>query len=62
MSLERHQREFMDAVLAQAEPADSRLAIYHRSARANRAGALAAAYPVVKRLVGEAFFAEAAAR
>jgi hypothetical protein len=62
VSLERQQREFLDAVLAPEEPADARLAIYHRGARANREAALAAAYPVVRRLVGEAFFAEAAAR
>lgn len=62
MSLERQQREFLEAVLARESPRDARLAIYHGSARANRAGALAAAYPVVKRLVGPAFFDEAAGR
>jgi hypothetical protein len=61
VSLERQQREFIDAVLARDTPADDRLAIYHRSALANRRGALAAAYPVVARLVGGAFFDEAAA-
>jgi hypothetical protein len=62
MSLERQQREFLDLLLAREAPGDARLAIYHRSTRANRGGALAAAYPVVKRLVGPAFFDEAAAR
>jgi hypothetical protein len=62
VSLERQQREFIEAVLARDTPADERLAIYHRSALANRRGALAAAYPVVARLVGESFFGEAAAR
>jgi hypothetical protein len=62
VSLGRQQREFLDAVLAEKEPGDPRLAIYHRSARANRVAALAAAYPVVRRLVGQAFFDEAAAR
>jgi hypothetical protein len=60
--LARLQRDFLEAVLAPEAPADARLAVYHRSVRANRVGALAAAYPVVQRLVGEAFFGEAAAR
>jgi hypothetical protein len=62
VSLESLQRDFLAAVLAAAEPADARLAVYHRGARANRGGALALAYPVVARLVGDSFFAEAAAR
>jgi len=62
MSLEKLQRDFLGAILAAQEPADARLAVYHRGARANRGGALAQAYPVVARLVGDAFFAEAAAR
>lgn len=37
-------------------------AIYRRGVAAHAAGALAAAYPVVRRLVGEAFFAEAVRR
>jgi hypothetical protein len=46
------------------EPAQaaSRLAIYQRSVMHNLCGALAAAFPVVRRLVGEAFFLEAATR
>jgi hypothetical protein len=39
-----------------------RLAIYRRGIEANRCGALRAAYPVVARLVGDAFFGEAARR
>ena len=62
MSLERQQRDFLDAVLARDAPLDARVAIYHRSALGNRTGALAAAYPVVGRLVGPAFFDEAATR
>ena len=42
--------------------AASRLAIYRRSVLHNLCGALAGAYPVVRRLVGEAFFDEAGAR
>ena len=37
-----------------------RLGIYRRAVEANRRGALRSAYPVVARLVGEGFFAEAA--
>jgi hypothetical protein len=62
MSLARLQREFLEAILAAPEPADARLAVYHRGARANHEAALAAAYPVVRRLVGGPFFSEAAAR
>ena len=43
-------------MLRAGEPAAGGLAIYHRAVRANRHGALCAAYPVVRRLVGEAFF------
>jgi hypothetical protein len=39
-----------------------RLAIYRRAVTANLVGALRAAYPVVVRLVGDAFFFEAAKR
>jgi hypothetical protein len=39
-----------------------RLAIYRRAVLHNLCGALAGAYPVVRRLVGEAFFLEAAIR
>ena len=62
MSLAHDQAEFLDAVLGAQEPADAGLAVYHRNALASRLSALAAAYPVVRRLVGAAFFEEAAAR
>jgi hypothetical protein len=62
MSLARLQQDFLDAILAQEEPADPRLALYHRGARGAWRGALEASYPVVRRLVGEAWFGEAAAR
>lgn len=54
------QREFM-AVVEGAMPCSPGHAVYRRSVLENRIGALAAAYPVVRRLVGEAFFREAAA-
>lgn len=38
----------------------ARLAVYRRAIAANRNGALLSAYPVVARIVGDAFFAEAA--
>lgn len=57
------QRRFVDRLFADdAADADPRFAIYRRGAMANLRGALAAAYPVVLRLVGQAFFGEAAAR
>lgn len=56
------QAEFLAAVLGASEPADPGLAAYRRSILGARSGALAAAHPVTQRLVGEAFFAEAARR
>ena len=56
------QREFLDALLGEAEPRDARVAIYRRAVFANWHGALASAYPVARRLVGESFFREAATR
>lgn len=50
------QREFIEALYAEAPPADPRLAIHHGNARANWRAALAVAYPTVRRLVGDAFF------
>ena len=50
------QRRFIEALYDEAPPPDPRLAIYHRNARANWRGALSAAYPTVRRLVGAAFF------
>ena len=71
-ALARLQAEFAAALVAEGDPgfasrlsgepslALRRLAIYRRAVEANRRGALRSAYPVVARLVGEAFFAEAA--
>jgi hypothetical protein len=56
------QRDFLDAVLAASEPADPGMATYRRNVIGARSGALAASHPVTQRLVGEAFFAEAARR
>lgn len=54
------QERFLAQVLETHAPGDTRLAVYHRTALAARVGALAATYPVLRRLVGEAFFGEAA--
>ena len=56
------QRDFLRELLDEGGELPPRLEVYRRSVRANQAGALAATYPVVKRLVGDAFFAEAARR
>jgi len=56
------QREFLAALFARAEPRDPGLAVYRRTVLANLGGALAGAFPVVRRLVGDAFFSEAARR
>ena len=56
------QREFMAALFAPGEPADAGVAVYRRNVLANLGGALASTYPVIRRLVGEAFFDEAARR
>jgi len=53
------QREFLADLYGEA-PLAVRAAIYRRNLLANLRDALGAAYPVVRRLVGEAFFAEAA--
>jgi len=55
------QRAFLAEVLADG-PCSGGVAVYRRGVIENQHGALAAAYPVVQRLVGEAFFREAAAR
>lgn len=60
-ALAQLQRRFMDELLGDG-PCDAGMRVYRRNLRANHEQALAAAYPVVKRLVGDAFFAEAAAR
>ena len=56
------QRDFMRALLDDAQPAAPGIEVYRESVRATHAAALAATYPVVRRLVGDAFFAEAARR
>jgi hypothetical protein len=56
------QRAFLAGLYDADEPRDRRARIYRRNVLANLHDALAAAYPVVRRLVGEAFFREAAER
>lgn len=60
MSLARIQGEFLDAVLGTTPPRDAGLAVHYRNALGARLDAIAAAHPVARRLVGEAFFGEAA--
>lgn len=55
------QRDFIGAIFDEG-PVDARTEIYRRGVLANLRGALAAAYPVVLRLVGASFFDEAARR
>jgi hypothetical protein len=55
------QREFMRAVFSTGEAAAG-LQVYRASVMANFAAALAATYPVVRRLVGDEFFAAMANR
>lgn len=50
------QRDFIEALYAADPPADPCLAIHHGNARAHWRGALAAACPTVRRLVGGVFF------
>ena len=61
MALAARQRAMMEALFGETEPAPP-VAVYRRNVLANLGGALAAAYPVVARLVGPAFFDEAARR
>jgi hypothetical protein len=61
-SLAELQRDFAAALFGASPPADVRLAIYRRNVLATLHNSLAETYPVVRRLVGEAFFREAAAR
>jgi len=56
------QRDFLAALLEESTAQDARLAIYQRAVFSNWEGALASAYPVTRRLVGAAFFREAAQR
>jgi hypothetical protein len=53
-SLARWQSEFADTVLGRGGPPG--LAVYRSNAFGNRAQALAGAYPVVRKIVGEEFF------
>jgi hypothetical protein len=62
MSLAAEQREFLARLLAVEAAESAGMETYRRTLRANRHGALAAAYPVVERLVGAPFFAELATR
>jgi hypothetical protein len=55
------QREFMDALFDDTQ-APSGIEVYRRNVQSNLHDALAAAYPAVRRLVGEGFFREAARR
>ena len=56
------QRDFMDALFDDAEAPSPGIAIYRRNVQSNLHDALAATYPIVRRLVGESFFREAARR
>ncbi len=61
IALAARQREFLDALYGEA-PWAGGFEIYRGNAMATWHDALAATYPVTRRLVGEAFFAEAARR
>ena len=61
-SLAALQRDVLCSLLDEDRELAPGLAVYRRGVRGNQAAALAATYPVVQRLVGEAFFAEAARR
>jgi hypothetical protein len=61
-ALGRLQREFLAEVFGEDVAARPGLAAYRRNVLANLHGALASTYPVVRRLVGDAFFREAAKR
>lgn len=59
--LARYQSSFAQGLFGAEEP-PGRLAVYRRNVLGTLGDALASAYPAVRRLVGEAFFAEAARR
>lgn len=61
MSLARTQARFLDDVLS-GKPLAGAIEVYRANAAASHREALAAAYPVVHRLVGEEFFTALAAR
>jgi len=62
LALAATQRDFVRDVFGEREPGSAGVAVYRSSVLANYRAALAATYPVVARLVGEAFFTEAARR
>lgn len=62
MALAQRQAAFLAALFDAAPAASPALALYRRNVLAGLHDALAAAFPVVRRLVGEAFFREAAER
>ena len=59
--LVRYQSSFVESLFGSQEPR-GRLAIYRRNVLGTLHDALASAYPAVRRLVGDAFFEEAARR
>lgn len=61
-ALARMQRDFLAEVFGEGVPARAGLATYRSNMLANLHAALASTYPVMRRLVGAAFFREAAAR
>ncbi len=61
-ALARMQRDLLASIAAEPAGADRGLEVYRRNLRVVRRDALAEAYPVVLRLVGAAFFDEAARR
>lgn len=56
MSLAAFQREFLEALRRPEQPGEARMNVYRRTREAIHGDALGAAYPVVRRLVGAAFF------
>lgn len=52
--------EAASGIVGGAGSAETRIAVYRHNVAATQAGALAATYPVVRAIVGEAFFATAA--
>lgn len=54
------QRDFLAAIFDASPAADGGIATYRRNVLGNLHNALASTYPVIRRLVGDAFFREAA--
>lgn len=54
------QRDFLAAIFDAGPPAESGIATYRRNVLGTLHNALASTYPVIERLVGDAFFREAA--